>query len=175
MTIIEFTHEYVLVTCGAEGCDQTFGMHQRFYDQTKRTGEGWYCPKGHSRRWAGKTTEQRLREVEAQVVHTKDQLAAAAREAEEMRVRLLRDRQRFANGVCPCCNRSFTNVMRHMKTQHPDYDPTRLDAEPTITFRCSCGRGFDTLRGLKVHQGHNRTEGWEQPDAPRWLSHLTLA
>lgn len=26
-----------------------------------------------------------------------------------------------ACGVCPCCNRSFTNVRRHMTSQHPDY------------------------------------------------------
>jgi hypothetical protein len=30
-------------------------------------------------------------------------------------------KQRVANGVCPCCHRSFVNLHRHMAGQHPDY------------------------------------------------------
>lgn len=32
-----------------------------------------------------------------------------------------RTRNRIANGVCPCCDRSFTNLQRHMASKHPDY------------------------------------------------------
>jgi hypothetical protein len=31
------------------------------------------------------------------------------------------DAYRIGNGVCPCCNRSFTNLRRHMTTKHPEY------------------------------------------------------
>lgn len=41
-------------------------------------------------------------------------LAEAAREAERLR-------RRTAAGVCPCCNRSFVQLARHMKTKHPDH------------------------------------------------------
>lgn len=30
-------------------------------------------------------------------------------------------KNRIAAGVCPCCNRSFQNVARHMAGQHPDF------------------------------------------------------
>jgi hypothetical protein len=40
---------------------------------------------------------------------------------------LTKQRKRAANGVCACCHRSFANVARHMKTQHPDFNP---DAAP---------------------------------------------
>src|ERR1044071_1302400 len=50
---------------------------------------------------------QKLRDAEARETALRDQLEAAAREAETVRAVLLRDRHRFANGVCPCCNRSF--------------------------------------------------------------------
>jgi hypothetical protein len=178
MTSILFQHEYVLVTCGADGCDQTFGMHQRFYDETRRTGCGWTCPKGHQRVWKGKTTEQQLKDAEAREVALKDQLAAAVHEAEQTRQALLRDRQRFANGVCPCCNRSFENVRRHMTTKHPDYDATRLVQPSAVRFKCSCGRSFETLRGLRVHQGHQRGDGWEKYAQKsdywsRYKAHLT--
>lgn len=32
---------------------------------------------------------------------------------------------RAANGVCPCCNRTFKQLAAHMSSQHPKY------AEPT--------------------------------------------
>lgn len=168
---IQFAHDYEPVRCSRDDCDQRFAMSAEFYAETRRTGMTWYCPRGHARAWTGQSTEQKLREAEAQLTHTKDQLIAAAVEAETVRSQMLRDRQRFANGVCPCCNRSFTNVMRHMKTKHPDYDPTHIGS--TIEFRCSCGRTFATSHGLKIHQGRSRSDGWAEPDAPRWRAHLT--
>ena len=30
-------------------------------------------------------------------------------------------KKRVAAGVCPCCQRSFINLRRHMTTQHADY------------------------------------------------------
>jgi hypothetical protein len=27
-------------------------------------------------------------------------------------------------GVCPCCNRTFQQLARHMKAKHPGYGPT---------------------------------------------------
>lgn len=40
-------------------------------------------------------------------------------------------------------------------------------------FNCSCGRSFESLRGLRTHQGHVRRGGWDQPGASRWSAHLT--
>lgn len=161
MTTIQLSHSYVTVNCGPKdsgGCGLAFAMTRQFYDQTYRTGETWYCPKGHPRVWGGDSTETKLEKAKAREVALKDQLAAAVSEGELTRQALLRDRQRFANGVCPCCNRSFENVRRHMSTKHPDYDPKRLAR--TVEFKCSCGRAFETLRGLRTHQGHARPDDW---------------
>jgi hypothetical protein len=32
-----------------------------------------------------------------------------------------RIKNRIAAGVCPCCNRTFKNLARHMGNKHPDY------------------------------------------------------
>jgi hypothetical protein len=29
---------------------------------------------------------------------------------------------RIKHGVCPCCNRTFLNLQRHMTTQHPSFN-----------------------------------------------------
>ena len=174
MTTITFGHDYVVVECNAETngqrCRQRFAMSQEFYDQTHRTHEVWYCPSGHGRVWGGDTTEQKLRSAEARLVATQDQLRAAVEDAELTRVALLRERHRYANGVCPCCNRSFENVARHIKGQHPDYDLTRIDAPK---YKCGCGQSFDSFRGLRTHQGHMRRDDWSEPNASRWRAHLT--
>jgi hypothetical protein len=77
-----------------------------------------YCPLGHAWVRAGEGEATRLKrelaERQAQLVATRDQLAAAEREAS-------RARKRAAKGICPCCKRSFVNVARHVAGQHPDY------------------------------------------------------
>lgn len=30
-------------------------------------------------------------------------------------------KKRVANGACPCCNRHFSDLYRHIQSQHPDY------------------------------------------------------
>jgi hypothetical protein len=34
---------------------------------------------------------------------------------------LTKVRRKVANGSCPCCNRHFENLQRHMQTKHPEY------------------------------------------------------
>jgi DNA repair exonuclease SbcCD ATPase subunit len=34
-------------------------------------------------------------------------------------------RKRAAAALCPCCNRSFVQLRRHMETKHPGYDPAK--------------------------------------------------
>lgn len=175
MTSIYLKTEFVEVDCGHESHGPggfTFAMTRTFYDETHR-GRSWYCPMGHRRAWLGQTTEQQLARSQARETALQDQLSAAIRDAEATRVALLRDRQRFVNGVCPCCNRSFENVRRHMASKHPDYDVTKVSAERLRLFKCSCGRAFETLRGLRTHQGHLRRDGWDSPDAGSWRAHLT--
>lgn len=156
------------------GCGIAYGLPEGFIEARRKDHKTWHCPNGCKAHYpAGKTDEQKLREAAARETALKDQLAAAIRDAEDTRVALLRDRQRFANGVCPCCNRTFQNVLRHMRGEHPDYDITKVKQKGHAVFKCSCGRSFESLRGLRTHQGHNRRDGWDAPNASGWRSHLT--
>lgn len=137
-------------------------------------GKKFYCPNGHEMHYrGGQSDSEKLKAAEARETALRDQLEAAVRDAEATKAALLRDRQRFANGVCPCCNRSFENVRRHMSSQHPDYDVTRV-AEVAPAFKCSCGRPFRTIGGLHQHQTKQRGAGWYKPTASRWSAHLTV-
>lgn len=36
-------------------------------------------------------------------------------------------KNRVSKGVCPCCNRYFKNLHRHMENKHPDYAEAKKD------------------------------------------------
>jgi hypothetical protein len=163
-----------LVTETCYSCGVLFAMVEDFWEHRQNDRKNFYCPNGHSQAYlSGKTDAQKLRDAEARETALRDQLAAAVRDAEATRVALIRDRHRFANGVCPCCDRYFANVHRHVSSQHPDYDVTAVKQPQSTKYACSCGRRFTTPRGLAIHQGHNRRDGWDRPDASRWSAHLT--
>lgn len=157
-------------------CHMVFAMPADFRRRKlNRPGTAFYCPAGHAQHYTGKSAEQKLRDAEAREVALRDQLSAAEADAEATRVRLLRDRHRFANGVCPCCNRTFDNVRRHMQTKHPDYDASDITVgRAELRYKCSCGRSFASPRVLAIHQGRNRVGDWTDPDRSRYARHLTV-
>jgi RNase P subunit RPR2 len=56
--------------------------------------------------------EDRIREMHKEQVRLRD-------EANKARIARRKVVDRISKGVCPCCNRSFVQLARHMKTQHP--------------------------------------------------------
>jgi hypothetical protein len=122
--------EIACATCGMQ-----FTVPTAWRDEKQRNGAGFVCPNGHSLTYGESaldrmrvdldrtrkmlletnarnsqlTERARLAEVAAQAA------AESAAKVERARVRLLK---RAAAGLCPCCNRTFTNLARHMQTKH---------------------------------------------------------
>lgn len=170
--VLRLTGSTDLVTETCYKCGVLFAMTEDYWERRHRRQDTFHCPNGHPQAYQGKTDTEKLKDAKAREVALQDQLGAAVREAEAARAALIRDRHRFANGVCPCCNRSFENVRRHMSTQHPDYDVTKVALGKAPRYRCSCGRHFETPRGLAIHQGRARSTGWEASKSA-WSQHLT--
>lgn len=109
-------------TCN--NCSIVFAVPEDWLANRRTDGATFYCPNGHSLVFR-KTEVQKLREqlqrAEARATHAEDQRAAAERSRAALAGQVTKIRKRVGNGVCPCCNRSFANVHRHMRTQHPDY------------------------------------------------------
>jgi dsDNA-binding SOS-regulon protein len=54
----------------------------------------------------------------------RNQAQSAENQARTLKGHLTRKKKQLArvhNGVCPCCNRTFQNLLRHMETKHPEY------------------------------------------------------
>lgn len=119
--VLAFTHHLETITCGK--CGIEFAVPDHLDDHAT-----FWCPNGHARGFVGETEAQRLaKELETQKRATefqREQRLLAERSLVAQKAQTTKARNqlaRTANGICPCCNRTFQNVMRHMATKHPDF------------------------------------------------------
>lgn len=114
-------------------CGMPYAAPTSFFSRIKARKEknNWYCPRGHPIVFAdseitklqkqieaerlGAEMERRMRE-KAQQERDRAKLQARAQKAAKTRFK-----NRIAAGACPCCNRTFTNLQRHMTDMHPDF------------------------------------------------------
>lgn len=133
---VEVSTELETIVCCYEGCGLLFAVPATWRANRRADHTWWYCPNGHQQHYGGETKEEkRIRELEAQnreLALQRDNWRGDAeieRQARQQVQRslaatkgvLTRTRNRVAAGVCPCCNRTFQNLGRHMKGQHPDF------------------------------------------------------
>lgn len=121
--------DFAMMCCG--DCGIEFQVPSQFYRERKETGKTWYCPNGHSRVFRESDADKYRREAERlkQQAAQKDDEIKWQREQRELAERRLsaakgqitKIRKRVGHGVCPCCNRTFENLNRHMASKHPDY------------------------------------------------------
>lgn len=94
-----------------------------------------FCPLGHEYVAGGKTEAERLRKevewqkmmrVREQASHdqTKAELETSRHRLRATKAAHTRTKNRVGKGVCPCCNRHFKDLERHMSGQHPEYANT---------------------------------------------------
>ncbi len=124
--MITFTESVTLekITCGS--CAGTMALNQQWLEEKRRESGGFTCPYCGIRRGWWKSESDRLREqLDAKARELVVSKCETSRErnlrehAEKMRAESDRKLRRVKVGVCPCCNRTFTNLARHMKTKHP--------------------------------------------------------
>lgn len=113
-------------------CGIRVGIPQQLYDHAREDSSNkLYCPLGHVfvyRKSRGDEEREKRERAERQLAlerSRRDQAEAAAREERERtaaaRAEVTRTRKRAVAGACPCCDRSFVQLARHMATKHPDY------------------------------------------------------
>jgi len=115
--------EFFIESCFTCGC--LFGMTTDFKNTRNRNKDTFYCPAGHAQHYTGKSDKELRREAEARASAAEDQALAAKRELarvkREAKAEQSRLAQRSRGGVCPCCDRSFVQLARHMASKHPEH------------------------------------------------------
>lgn len=107
-------------------CGMAFAMTRDFHRRRlENKGSSFYCPAGHGQHYTGPTEAQKLKkELEAKSLMLEaanHDVVVAKMERDKVAKSHLKMRKRVMNGVCPCCNRTFQNLMSHMKTEHPEF------------------------------------------------------
>lgn len=121
---LELAVSLTSIDCGE--CGGTYAINERYRKQCSDLGRSWTCPYcktdwGYSGNGA---LDKAKRELEAERQRKAAALERAnAAETERARIEkeIKRMKKRATAGVCPCCNRSFVALARHMQSKHPDY------------------------------------------------------
>jgi hypothetical protein len=97
----------------------------------KRSQGPVHCIYGHAGWFTeGETENDRIRRerdrlkqdaarLQESINYQRERAEAAERRTVALKGVATRLKNRAAKGVCPCCNRSFENLRRHMHTKHP--------------------------------------------------------
>lgn len=112
-------------------CAVRFGVPEGFTANRRRDKRTFWCPNGHPMSYTQseadllrrerdrlKQEQARLHDVARRHAEERD---AARRQASAARGQVTRLKNRAAAGLCPCCNRSFQNLQRHMTTKHAGF------------------------------------------------------
>lgn len=120
-------------------CGVIFAMPRDLEQRRREDHRAFYCPNGHNLVFAGPSKAEKDAEAARKqaarlrtlLLAEQDQAEAARREAAEARASEARLRWRVGNGVCPCCQRSFSALAAHVATKHPEFVHHDLDALST--------------------------------------------
>ena len=122
MNSTQFTIVLDHIECG--DCGVHFGLTRQHHKAVRASGKSFYCPKGHRICYSDTEVARLKRKLEYEEAcrsRAEGRAAHEERRAAAYKGHLTRTKNRIKNGVCPCCNRQFKNLQRHMASQHPDY------------------------------------------------------
>lgn len=84
----------------------------------------FYCPNGHSRHFS-ESEADKLRKERDRLTQRLAQKDDEIRDLENRRraaiSQVTKLKNRVGHGICPCCNRTFENLQRHMTSKHPTF------------------------------------------------------
>lgn len=124
---METTVQYMSVTyehlkCWVCGCN--FAVDQFLLNNMREQDKVCHCPNG-CRLGFGESKasqlEKQLTAERARHDQTRATLGDARRSNIALRGVVTRTKKRVGKGVCPCCNRHFRELERHMADMHPEY------------------------------------------------------
>lgn len=128
----------LMEVCICAACGIEFGMPAQYNSARREDGKSFYCPNGHSLSYGNGENEKLRRErdrLKQQQARWDDErrelqgrIEAEGRRRAAARGQVTRLKNRAKAGLCPCCNRHFTNLERHMASQHPEMDPAHEEA-----------------------------------------------
>ncbi len=125
-----------------QSCGVVFAIPKIMHDNCKTHGGYWSCPNGH--RWGYRKGDEQSKAERLQtqlkkaqrlcdrnleranrMMRERDEMSGLAvterRRANGYKGQMVLAKKRTAAGKCPCCERTYKQLARHIARQHPDY------------------------------------------------------
>ncbi|TPM53235.1 hypothetical protein FJ959_22140 [Mesorhizobium sp. B2-2-4] len=130
-TIIIYGQSHMIWTC--KTCGVVATCPTDLYDQRRKSGGFNSCPSGHQWGWSKEDSEdekvrreldllkQRLAQKDDEIAWQRRMREDAEKTASVRKGQVTRLRNRAAAGVCPCCNRTVSQMAKHMQSKHPGF------------------------------------------------------
>lgn len=108
-------------------------LYEAAHASRGENGISFYCAYGHAQHYPlGETTLDKMRRDRDRLVQRiagrddeikrqRELRKESDRRASAARGQATKIKNRVGHGVCPCCNRTFGNLARHMETQHSTF------------------------------------------------------
>lgn len=115
------TRELTLENTDCCTCGIVYALPIHFIKMRRSDKQPFYCPSGHCQSFQ-RSEADKLRadvdELQRRLTASRCAESNALREKGAIEKELKRNKRRTTNGVCTCCNRTFQNLARHMKSKH---------------------------------------------------------
>lgn len=124
MSTFTYSKTVTMETMQCVSCGVLFAMTADYISVRRKDAANFYCQNMHSMSYHESDADRMRRERDAAIASKRSAEQRAARaetEAMNLAKEAKRQRRRANAGACPCCNRSFVALARHMKTKHPEY------------------------------------------------------
>jgi len=121
---IKYNETVTMATIVCCECGVSFAVTSTFRNILMQDSSKWFCcPNGHKQHYTTSEADRLKRQLDAQKIEHERQtrilqndLLIERKNNEELSKKV----KRIHKGVCPCCNRTFTNLKRHIATKHPE-------------------------------------------------------
>jgi hypothetical protein len=122
---------YVVTDCIT--CGVVYTVPLNVYEAHRKSGGYHCCPNGHQQGWPADESEdtrirrerdrlkQQLAQKDDEIRQQREYREAAERSACARKGQITKLRNRAAAGVCIHCNRTVSQMARHMATKHPGF------------------------------------------------------
>lgn len=130
-TVIIFGQSHTVWTC--KTCGVVATCPTELHEQQRKSGGYHSCPNGHQWGWSKEASEdekvrrerdrlkQQLAQKDDEIRSQREQREAAERQAAARKGQITKLRNRVSAGVCPCCNRTVSQMAQHMASKHPGF------------------------------------------------------
>ena len=106
-------------------CGVCFAIPQKLENERRKDHQEFYCPNGHRQHFSQESEAERYKRLweseQRQTAEWREAKVGAERARDRAQKEIKRLKKRSAAGVCPCCNRTFSQLARHMASKHNEF------------------------------------------------------